>query len=65
MFLNVSRLREWDVLMPTLFPPAAQTWSWALLVNYIDEGQSQGQEQGCVDSYRGAKLLDLCDFINQ
>ena len=28
---------------------------------YIDEGQVQG----CVHSYRGAKLLDLCDLINQ
>ena len=28
---------------------------------YIDEGQVQG----CVHSYRGAKLLDLCDVINQ
>ena len=28
---------------------------------YIDEGQVQG----CVHSYGGAKLLDLCDVINQ
>ena len=28
---------------------------------YIDEGQVQG----CVHSYRCAKLPDLCDFINQ
>ena len=27
---------------------------------YIDEGQVKG----CVHSYRGAKLLDLCDVIN-
>ena len=30
-------------------------------IKYIDEGQVQG----CVHSYRGAKLLDLCDVINQ
>ena len=29
--------------------------------NYIDEGHVQG----CVHYYRGAKLLDLCDVINQ
>ena len=28
---------------------------------YLDEGQVQV----CVHSYRGAKLLDLCDVINQ
>ena len=28
---------------------------------YIDEGQVQG----CVHSYREAKLLDLCDVISQ
>ena len=28
---------------------------------YIDEGQVQGS----VHSYRGAKMLDLCDVINQ
>ena len=28
---------------------------------YIDEGQVQS----CVHNYRGAKLLDLCDVINQ
>ena len=31
------------------------------LTKYIDEGQVQG----CVLSYRGAKLLDLCDVIFQ
>ena len=31
------------------------------LTKCIDEGQTQG----CVHSYRGAKLLDLCDVINQ
>ena len=25
----------------------------------------EGQVQGCVHSYRGAKLLDLCDVVNQ
>ena len=59
--LNVSRLREWDVLTPTLFLPAVRTLFWvSSRTKYIDEGQVQGW----VHSYRGAKLLDLCDVIN-
>ena len=27
--------------------------------------QNEGQVQGCVHFYQGAKLLDLCDVINQ
>ena len=45
--------------------PLASSCSDLVLVTsrtkYIDEGQVQG----CVHSYRGDKLLDLCDIINQ
>ena len=44
----------WILLVPNLILGTS-------LTKFIDEGQVQG----CVHSYRGAKLLDLCDVINK